>query len=235
MQVNIYSAWLAMDMKVYLGFDPGGKRRFGWAVCTELNDRLKVVATGLADHAKGAMEQSLKALPKGASVAGAGIDAPMFWVSDGCRHADHFVRSAIGRLGARSPGGTVQHFNSLRGACVIQGLLILKLLRLEYPNLPITEAHPKALLWLMGIARPSHDPQLIKPRDINEIIIEETEFGSEDERDAILGAFTAQMMIQRKSDWVDLLKHERKERILAGELPIEYWMPKKYFREDLIL
>jgi len=218
-------------MKVILGFDPGGEGRFGWAVCTEMDDKLNVLATGLADHAKGAVKHSLNALPKGGLVVGAGIDAPMFWVTDGYREVDRLVRKAIAHLGAKSPGGTVQHFNSLRGACVIQGLLILKLLRREYPNLPITEAHPKALLWLMGIARRGHEPKLIKPRDIEEIIIAGTRFGSEDERDAILGAFAAQMMIRRKSDWVDLLKHEREERILAGKPPIGYWMPKKGFKE----
>jgi len=216
-------------MKVILGFDPGGEGNFGWAVCTEMDDRLNVVATGRADHAKGAVKDSLNALPTGGLVVSAGIDAPMYWVTDGYREVDRLVRKAIALLGAKSPGGTVQHFNSLRGACVIQGLLILKLLRREYPNLPITEAHPKALLWLMGIARRGHEPKLIKLKDIEEIVMEGTIFGSEDERDAILAAFTARMMIQRKSEWVDLLKHEKKERILAGELPIEYWMPKKFF------
>jgi hypothetical protein len=216
-------------MKVILGFDPGGKGAFGWAVCTDLDDGLNVIATGLADHAKGAIDNSLNAFPKGGLVVGATIDAPMFWVTDGGREADRLVRKAIKHLGAESPGGTVQHFNSLRGACVIQGLLILKLLRREYPDIPITEAHPRALLWLMGIAPRGQEPKNITPRNIEEIVMPGTIFGSEDERDAILAAFAAQMMIRRKSDWVDLLKCERKERILAGEPPIEYWMPKKYF------
>ena len=182
-------------MKVLLGYDPGGKGSFGWAVCIDKDDGLIVKATDVADHAKGALEQSFNALPKGGSVVGAGIDAPMFWVTDGSRKADNSVRKAIEHLGATSPAGTVQHFNSLRGACVIQGLLILKLLRRESPDLPITESHPKALLWLMGIARIGHEPKQVKPKDIREVIIEGSRFGSEDERDAILSAFTAQMMM----------------------------------------
>ena len=222
-------------MKVFLGSDPGGKGKFGWAVCFEINDGLRVVATDIADHAKDALEKSFNALPKGGSVVAAGIDAPMFWVADGRREADRLVRKAIGRLGAKSPGGTVQSINSLQGACVVQGLLILKLLRQLYPDLPITEAHPKALLWLMGIARRGRDPGMIEIKDIEEVIIEEVGFGlldkEKEKRDAILAAFTAQMMIRRKSDWVDLLKYERKERILAGEPPIEYWMPKMVISE----
>ena len=223
-------------MKIFLGFDPGGERKFGWAVCTDRSGGLGVIATGVADHAEGAMKQSYNALPKGGLVCGAGIDAPMFWISDGGREVDRLVRNAIKHLGAKSPGGTVQHFNSLRGACIIQGLLIFKLLRREYSNLPITEAHPKALLWLMGIAQRGREPELIKLEDIEGVIIERSGFRSEDERDedkrdAIMGAFTAQMMVRRKSDWVDLLKYERKERILAGEPPIEYWMPKRVISE----
>lgn len=221
-------------MNVILGFDPGGKAKFGWAVCIEIDDRLKVIATDIADHAKDALERSCNALPKGGLVIAAGIDAPMFWVADGDREADRLVRKAIGCLGAKSPGGTVQPFNSLRGACVIQGLLILKLLRQLYPGLPITEAHPKALLWLMGIARRDREPGMIGIKDIEGVIIEEMGLNlqdkDKDKRDAILGAFTAQMMIRKKSGWADLLKYEKKEKILADKAPIEYWMPKKLFQ-----
>jgi hypothetical protein len=221
-------------MEVFLGFDPGGKGKFGWAVCIEINNRLKVIAADVADHAKDALERSSKALPRRELIVAAGIDAPMFWAVDGDRESDHLVREAIRCLGARSPGGTVQSFNSLRGACVIQGFLILKLLRRLYPDLPITEAHPKALLWLMGIARRNHGPETIAIKDIEGFIIEKVGFDLEDKekdkRDAILGAFTAQMMIRNKSDWVDLLEYEDKERIIAGEPPIGYWMPKSLFR-----
>jgi len=212
-------------LKFILGFDPGGEGNFGWAVCIDQDDGLIVANTGIADHAKGAMEQSLNVLPKGGSVVGAGIDAPMFWVNAGGREADSRVRATIGRLGAISSAGTVQHFNSLRGACVIQGLLVLKLVRQEYPNLPITEAHPMALLWLMGIARQDYKPDMVKLDDIEEIYVRRAGFRSEHERDAILGAFTAQAMIRKKSGWEDLLNFER-DPVLAGTSPISYWIPK---------
>jgi hypothetical protein len=212
-------------MTVLLGFDPGGKGNFGWAVCINSVDELHVVDAGVADHAKGATECALKAIPEGKSVAGAGIDAPMFWVFDGSREADRRIRGVIGRLGAPAPGGTVQHFNSLRGACVIQGLLVLKLLRQLYPNFPVTEAHPKALLWLMGIARRDFGPEMVKLRDIKGIYVTRAGSCSEHERDAILGAFTAQAMIRNESGWEDLLKFER-DSVLAGKPPISYWMPK---------
>jgi hypothetical protein len=212
-------------MKVFLGFDPGGKGKFGWAVCIDRDNRLTVMDSGAADHAKGATECALKAIPKGMLVAGAGIDAPMFWVFDGSREADRRIRAEIGRLGAPSPGGTVQHFNSLRGACLIQGLLVLRLLRQFYPHLPVTEAHPKALLWLMGIARKDFGPEMVKLNDIKVVYAERAGIRSEDERDAVLGALTARAMICNEPGWEDLLKFER-DLVLAEKPPISYWMPK---------
>lgn len=41
-------------MDIYLGFDPGGQNKFGWAVCSSHDGVLKVICTGIADHAKGA-------------------------------------------------------------------------------------------------------------------------------------------------------------------------------------
>ena len=86
----------------------------------------------------------------------------------------------------------------------------------------------------MGIARKGYEPELVRPDDIMEIDFKKSGFGLEDERDAILGAFTAQMMVRRKSDWVDLLKYEKKELILAGEPPIGYWMPNDFISERTV-
>jgi len=212
-------------MEILLGFDPGGEGKFGWAVCIDKQEGLNVLDAGVADHAKGAIDDCLRAIPRQASVKAAGIDAPMFWVTDGSREADRLVRKEIGRRGAKSPGGTVQHFNSLQGACLIQGLLILKLVRHSFPTLPITEAHPKALLWLIGLANKSYEPKMVKLSDIADIKVETRDYDSEDERDAILGAFTAQAMVQKKSGWEDLLSYER-DIILADKPPIAYWMPR---------
>ncbi|MHB8069835.1 MAG: hypothetical protein ACYDIC_18235 [Desulfobaccales bacterium] len=71
---------------------------------------------------------------------------------------------------------------------------------------------------------------MVRPDDIKEINCG-SGFGSEDERDAILGSFTAWAMLRRKSGWIDLLKYEKEERILAGDLPIGYWMPKNLILE----
>ena len=92
-------------MEIYLGFDPGGEKHFGWAVCSPKANALKVLTTGEADHAEEAIFKTLSTIPSNGMVIGAGIDAPLFWAERG-------NRDALKKLGARSPGGTVQQINT---------------------------------------------------------------------------------------------------------------------------
>ena len=213
-------------MDYYLGFDPGGECRFGWCVCSaEENNELTLMAAGNASHAKGAFDAALAAVPDSQDPVAVGIDAPLFWLVDGGRRADSLVRDAIGRAGAPNRSGTVQHFNSLQGSCVIQGMLLAKLLRCRYADLPITEAHPKALLWLLGIA--SNDRPAAQVSADSLCSFEKDQFPkelSEHARDAVLGALTAKAMVCQEPGWIDLLSYDD-GAIRSVEGPLGYWMP----------
>jgi hypothetical protein len=52
------------NMEIYLGFDPGGENRFGWAACSPNGRILRVLARGEADNAKEAIAQALIEVPK---------------------------------------------------------------------------------------------------------------------------------------------------------------------------
>ena len=147
-----------------LGFDPGGAGRFGWSVCSAASDHLQQpFKTGLADDAWDALGQVKKAIKSsdlpGHPVLAAGIDAPLFWGKKGNRDVDGAVRCALRRGKFPTPGGTVQQVNSLRGACLVQGVLLARYLWDWKPGLPITETHPKALLHLL---RHSGQPEMKK-------------------------------------------------------------------------
>src|SRR5437660_360415 len=117
-------------MVVLLGFDPGGEDGFGWSVADDTPALpLTVRATGVVDNARSAVDAAMAQVKQGEHVVAAGIDAPLFWVATGDRTVDRIVRAELRRLGAASPGGTVQAVNSLRGACVVQGMLTGVLLR----------------------------------------------------------------------------------------------------------
>jgi hypothetical protein len=163
------------------------------------------LACGLSNNAHQAIHFALASIPEGATLVSAGIDAPLFWSKTGTRNADHTVRHAIKQAGAPHVSGTVQDINSLRGACLAQGMLAALELRDRYPELPITEAHPKALRWLL--------PNLL-----------DIEADSEHERDAMLAAVSAWAAYKPSSDWEDLLAYEINSYTPVS-MPVHYMMP----------
>ena len=195
---------------VALGFDPGGRGKFGWSICKITGGQLRILKTGVASHAKEVIETVSAALPANARVLAAGIDAPMFWSDIGGRQVDKIVREAITHHGCRTAPGTVQHVNALWGAVLVQGVLLGSYIHQEF-NVPITEAHPKALLWLLCAEESAQLTQLTNGR-------------SEDERDAVLAAFAAWSMHRRSPGWRNLYWDEPKP-ILPLETPVSYWVP----------
>jgi hypothetical protein len=211
-------------MDIYLGFDPGGENRFGWAVCSSNDGELKVICTGIADHAKGAVAAAVSKIPENGNVNGVGIDAPLFWITNGGRRVDEVVRDAINQLGAPYPGGTVQQVNSLRGACLVQGVLVGKLLRDLFPSLVITESHPKALLYLLGIAHRQRNPNEVAIKYLSELVISENVNLLEHERDAVLGALSSWAGYEKHQGWRDLFKEEVNP-VVPFNFRVSYWMP----------
>jgi len=122
---------------MWIGVDPGGKDAFGLAI---LNDDGR-----FSTHCFSCADEAIKHL--GERPAGIGIDAPMWWSSgpSGDRRADQWIRKQY-----QIRSGTVQTTNSLRGACLVQGALFAERARQLFPAVPITEAHPKAVLRALG-------------------------------------------------------------------------------------
>ena len=194
-------------MDIVLGFDPGGKGNFGWGICTIDGGQMGCLKTGLASDAQETIEQVLSSLPPDARVLAAGIDAPLFWNLSGARVVDGIVREALRKSRHPHPSGTVQQINSLRGACLVQGVLLSAGLHREFPKAGITEAHPGALRWLQGNSLPP------EPRGV-----------SDHERDAWLAAFTAWSMLRQTLGWRDLYAMESNPVLPLGT-PVSYWMP----------
>lgn len=210
-------------MEFIFGFDPGGAGAFGWCVATNpAAAPLGVRECGVVSVASEAADAAMEAVGRADEVVAAGIDAPLFWVPAGDRAADRKLRSAICSLGA--PSGTVQHVNSLRGACLIQGILVGLLLRQRMPRLPISESHPKAMLWLTRVASRSTGPSSIALSDIAELSGFPQLAASDHERDAAIAALSAWAMLRRPTGWHDL--HAREPNAVSPlTAPLAYWMP----------
>ena len=194
---------------VLLGFDPGGINSFGWATL-HLDEAGEFVSltTGVASNAPDAVRnagQSAASAP-----AGVGIDAPLFWVEKGDRRADSHVRNRVVAAGGHA--GTVNSVNSLRGACLVQGILTTRLVAASWPSAIVTEAHPKALLRLWAEARrfvTEHLPPICK----------------EHERDAALAAVAAWAAVTVRSPWCKLVLAEVAP-FFPGGREVSYWFPQ---------
>jgi hypothetical protein len=224
------------EKSVLLGFDPGGEKGFGWCVLQDMGKQPpKIKACDVSDNAVSAIQCVEKELPdhQWKTVSAAAIDAPLFWAANGGRSADNTVRKSIKQKGCWTAGGTVQSVNSLRGACLAQGIMVANGLReiSQNQNLPITEAHPKAFLWMMGIGRNSG----LKSESLKEylhidIIVKDTH--KKDVRDAAIAAYFAWIMVhpEMQTGWRDLLSEEPEENkiyypLTQGKKNLYYWFP----------
>ena len=196
--------------RIFLGFDPGGRGKFGWAVCAVESGQLKTIGTGLGADASTVLSAMQEVLPPDSQIMAAGIDAPLYWVSPGPRESDKALRKAIAKQGCTTASGTVQDPNSLRGACVVQGPLLAHLLHTQFPAALLTEAHPKALLYMLG-------------KDTTRLPAA-YESLPEDERDAVLAALCAYAAHVHLDGWEDLHKRDPKAKT-PFIYPVSYWMP----------
>jgi hypothetical protein len=216
-------------MAVLLGFDPGGEDGYGWCIADHAPVLpLSIRATGVVDNARDALREALAHVGSGEQIVAAGIDAPLFWVPSGDRKADRVLRHELRDLGAPSPAGTVQAVNSLRGACLVQGILTGILLRDPFRSLPITESHPKALLWLLRLANRKKHPSGISLSSLSSqfrALKNSSADATDHERDAALATLSAWAMLSRPAGWRNLFEKEQNS-YSPIEPPLGYWMPE---------
>lgn len=193
---------------ILLGLDPGGLKNFGWA-SLRIGESGTPIAlqTGLSSSASAALKEASHAASS-APVA-VGIDAPLFWITEGDRRADAGIRKLICAAGGSS--GTVGHVNSLRGACLVQGILAARQVAETWPSAKVTEAHPKALLRIHSAAAQFLTTYLPNPP-------------TEHQRDAALAAYAAWAIAAQFKGWRDLVREEHAPFFPSGH-PVFYWFP----------
>jgi hypothetical protein len=178
---------------IVAGFDPGGRDKFGWCVlwANPFGTILKSddVILGTSEHAISARDAVVEKLAGEFSLDGAGIDAPLFWQPAG-REIDRKLRAL--------------HLNSLRGGCLVQGLLIGRELKSKFPRIRLTEAYPARLGNFLA-----HLPKI---------------WSNEHERDALLAAVAAWAMMESRTDWNNRAPMDDEEVWMPiGD--VEYWLP----------
>ena len=191
-----------------IGFDPGGKKAFGWAVLTASGQEITLIASGTCSNATEVIAAASEACPS--SPVAVAVDAPLFWIPAGDRKADRIVRKMVCNSGGNS--GTVNHINSMRGACLVQGILVARMAVSKWTSTSLTEAHPKALL---GVS--THAREFVKTVA--------SSLSNEHERDAALAAFTALNFAAQTQGWHDLAIDEIDAHHPVGK-QVAYWFPQ---------
>jgi predicted nuclease with RNAse H fold len=200
----------------WFGADPGGANAFGVALLGP-DGSFESAVVSCADGAFKWLEERTD------SVDAAGIDAPLWWSSEagGDRCADRILRKTRAR--------PIQPANCLRGAALVQGVMLAIRLRERSLTREITEVHPKALLRAMSLSEGDDDAQWMKIAEKFGLIGEKPQEQKDHKRDALLAAVAARE--GSAGQWRhDLALCKR----LGGEQdptavpwgPVHYWWPE---------
>ena len=191
---------------MWVGADPGGIDSFGLAFL-EGSGRMQCLTVS-------SVHEAVKCIVAAGEPLSIGIDAPMWWSAarGGARMADQRIRKRY-----HIASGTVQSANSLRGAALAGGALLASLVRREFPNIGITESHPKALLCALD---PKDDGASFARR-----FKIPTDWRNEHERDAAIAAVCAREGFEGR--WQMDLAEQRNG---LEQDPKSYWLaPVSYF------
>jgi predicted nuclease with RNAse H fold len=203
---------LSQGDRTWIGVDPGGKGNFGVAIL-QSDGSAYTCCVNHADEAIKVVRQRVKSQP-----AGVGVDAPLWWSSgvSSDRLADQWIRHEYKLSGVK-----VLTASSLRGAALVQGVMFVERIRQLFPNAPVTETHPKALL----VALDMENEDTFRHRFS---IQENGAEGSEHQRDAVISAVAAREGFERR--WKKDLSTSRYD---SEQDPSKYWLaPIHYFWPD---
>jgi hypothetical protein len=100
------------------------------------------------------------------------------------------------------------------------------LLREGNPELPLSESHPKAWLWLAGVATREKKVDGITGFDLGAWLAFRKEVRTGDERDAAIASLSAWAMIRQPQEWHDLYLASGDADTYSPLNPQpQYWMP----------
>jgi predicted nuclease with RNAse H fold len=163
---------------LFLGFDPGGRGKFGCAaLLISTNGLVEIVNAECVSDAQSAINWA----EDFQHVAAAGIDTLLGWSRTGSRKCDRLLRKRYARF-----GNSVVEQNSLYSAMTLNGAIVAA--HLFQKDTPLYEAHPKLLLKVLA-----DDPMLDGLRNKLEILTAraKTPKIADDMRDAAVSAWAA--------------------------------------------
>ena len=192
--------------RIWVGADPGGNIGFGVAIVDEAGKTFCVTVSSV--HEAVNWIDSFGQTP-----CGIGIDAPLWWSAapSGERLVDKRLRGL-----PKIHSNSVLQVNSLMGSALAGGALLASMMRERFPNIGISESHPKALLQALCLT----DVAFANRFDIDNA------WNDEHQRDAAVGAVCARQgfLGYWKDLAVDRNQFEQDPKCYWLK-PVHYWWP----------
>jgi hypothetical protein len=174
-----------MQTQLIIGYDPGGNGAHGVAELVVHEGKAIRLATRTVDT----MEDVVSFLDRQPSLAALGVDTLTCWSTgpSGWRPADRWLRVQYPMV-----KNCVVSPNSLFGSMGLNGMAVVIAAKQRFPDLFVTETHPKVLYWTLAQATYDYDG-LKKAMDtaLTSWLNIEVNINSEHEWDAAISALTA--------------------------------------------
>lgn len=205
--------------QIIAGYDPGGNGSHGLAMI-EINDEsVSIVDVLTLDSA----EEVIRVLEGANNLVALGVDSLVALSTgpSGWRPADRWLRKRYPEVEK-----SIISPNGLYGAMALNGLAVIGVVKRNFPDICITETHPKVLYWVITKRKYEyrHNSDCMDEFLMNFIGVS-LETQNEHEWDALVSAYSALMGFwgQWKNDLFSL-ECEQRERIIyiCGEV-YYYW------------
>lgn len=135
-----------------VGYDPGGKDKHGFARAQIRDGKIVTLVT---TKPRETAEEVVREILGGEQPLGLGIDTLTCWSTGpgGWRPADRWLRNHDDYQPVK---GSVIAPNALRGAVSVNGMAVLAVVRQAFPDIFVTETHPKVLYYALSCGQ-HHD------------------------------------------------------------------------------
>lgn len=197
---------------IYLGFDPGGRCKFGVAIID--GNCVKASTVSTVDEAMKWAVDKCKARAREPKAAG--VDTLLHWATGGggWRPCDEQLRAKYPAV-----ANSIMSPNSLHGAMATGGMALALKLRQQWPKLELNETHPKVLLHALGHGYDPKDSESVETAIrcfLRRGDYAESNIKTEHELDAALSAWATQKGFAKK--WVDIVGDGNNLLFPAGEV-----------------
>jgi hypothetical protein len=204
-----------------VGYDPGGNGSHGFAEMRIVDGAVVSVVSRTLDTVESALTL-LEAAPEPLAL---GVDTLTCWSTGpgGWRPADRWLRQKY-----KDVEKSVVTPNGLFGSMGLNGMALLIALRLKYPDLPVTETHPKVLHWhLFGQPYDFYARQREMNEHLGRLVGISIQSADDHQWDATLSAFAAYKGVTgRWSDDLHAQECETEERIIKPCGSTNYFWPE---------